>query len=70
MIKIICSLLRNIQLWFIFRREDPRDAILLNSKLRGSTLSSLPEQSIIGINIFILNGAPFFFIILLMSHWH
>ncbi|XP_066903280.1 porphobilinogen deaminase [Halyomorpha halys] len=32
----------------VLEREDPRDAILLNSKLRGSTLSTLPEKSVIG----------------------
>lgn len=34
--------------FFSFRREDPRDAVLLKSKHRGLTLETLPEQSIIG----------------------
>jgi porphobilinogen deaminase len=31
-----------------FRREDPRDALVLHPKLEGKTLKTLPKGSVIG----------------------
>lgn len=31
-----------------FRREDPRDALILNKKWSGKTLATLPSGSVIG----------------------
>lgn len=35
----------------VLEREDPRDALVLNSKFNGKTLNSLPNGSVIGKNI-------------------
>lgn len=32
----------------VLEREDPRDALVLNSKFEGKTLATLPEGSIVG----------------------
>lgn len=33
---------------FVFRREDPRDAVLFNQRFKGKNLATLPEESVVG----------------------
>lgn len=34
--------------FYFYRREDPRDAVVMSKKFKGETLSSLPKGSVIG----------------------
>lgn len=34
--------------FYFYRREDPRDAVVMSKKFKGETLSSLPKDSVIG----------------------
>lgn len=33
----------------VYRREDPRDAVLFNQRFKGKNLATLPEESVIGL---------------------